>query len=163
MAKHLPSQERLKELLSYCPETGVFTWIEARGPRKAGAEAGKFDSRGYRSIKVDGGNYRACRLAWMYMHGVNPTGCIDHINHIKSDDRICNLRDVDLFGNMQNYTKPNANNVAGLLGVSTSRSKFSSEIRVRNARIHLGTFNTAQQAHEAYVNAKRKYHPTGIL
>lgn len=88
------TQELVRELLDYDPETGVFKWRKSVPRRKAEHIAGTTNSRGYVIISINAKKYKAARLAWFYTHGFWPE-TIDHINHIRSDDRISNLREVD--------------------------------------------------------------------
>lgn len=83
--------ERVKELLNYDPETGLFSWNAKRGRCAKLAVAGSWNSYGYRRITVDGRGYPAHRLAWLHVHGRWPQGEIDHINGIKHDNRLANL------------------------------------------------------------------------
>ncbi len=85
------TQERLKEVLSYNPETGIFT----RNPGIRGGEKVGTNSHGYVSIMVDGYLYQAHRLAWLYMEGYMPEQEIDHISRKRDDNRWCNLRVVN--------------------------------------------------------------------
>lgn len=88
------TQEELKRMLHYESETGIFTWkINKRGPVKRGDVAGKTNGRGYRVIKIDGAYYYAHRLAWFYITGNWPKET-DHINRVKTDNRMVNLREV---------------------------------------------------------------------
>ena len=104
------TQERLKEVLKYNSETGEFTRKIAKG--------GKIkDSSGYILISVDGEKYYAHRLAWLYMYGEFPKNSIDHINKIKDDNHLYNLRDVTSIENQRNRFL-NINNKSGFLGVS---------------------------------------------
>jgi len=94
---------RLREVLDYNPETGIFTNRIRRGSKgAAGAEAGTLTPTGYRNIVIDGRLYPAHRLAWLYVHGTMPKWTIDHINHRRDDNRIANLRDVPHRENCQN-------------------------------------------------------------
>src|SRR6516162_4715577 len=68
------TQERLKELLIYAPETGRFYWRKQHGPVNAGSEAGNVRSTGYRLIGIDKHYHYEHRLAWLYVYGVHPTG-----------------------------------------------------------------------------------------
>jgi hypothetical protein len=87
------TQERLKELLHYDPETGIFTNLTQRGGHaKKGAVAGTKNSIGYVCIRIDYDQYRAHRLAWLYVYGEFPEKFIDHMNEIRDDNRIINLR-----------------------------------------------------------------------
>ncbi len=83
--------KRLKEELHYNPETGVFTWKNTRGKRLKGSVAGNIYAKGYRVINVNGRNYQAARLAWVYTEGYMPVYTPRRINKIKSDDRRVNL------------------------------------------------------------------------
>lgn len=153
------TQERLKEILDYDKYSGIFTWKEKINRNTIiGAIAGNLDPTGYIRICISGKKYRANRLAWFYEYGKWPTGLIDHIDRIKNNDKINNLRDVTFSQNNQNRTKPHPKNTTGLLGVSRSNHRFKSIIRVNKSIISLGTFATAEEAHQAYMTAKVKYH-----
>lgn len=98
------SIDRLKEVVSYNAETGVFTWLtDSTGPGKGRIErpAGTVRPDGYLKIYIDGKSFLLHRLAWFYVYGEWPKGQIDHENLIHNDNRICNLRDAT---NGQNKT-----------------------------------------------------------
>lgn len=95
------TQDRLKELLEYNPDTGKFTRIKAAGPRKTGESPGHMNS-GYLYITIDNVTYPAHRLAFLYQTGAYPNSDVDHINMIRSDNRIENLRIVNRRQNMLN-------------------------------------------------------------
>lgn len=153
------SHARLLELLWYDQNTGVFTWRASREHCRPGAPAGYLMPVGYLSICLDGRKYYGHRLAWLYVHGTWPVGVIDHINHNKSDNSICNLRDVSIGVNLQNRVGVGKLNTTGALGVSMTRSgKFRASIKVLKTFKHLGVFDTAEQAGAAYVKAKAEYH-----
>jgi len=153
------TQERLKEVLDYNPETGVFVWRVSKGPCKAGSVAGNAHITGYVLIAIDGKKHRAHRLAWLYVHGVWPDKDIDHINRIRTDNRIANLRDVSKSENQWN-SSARCDNTSGYLGVCwhKQRSKWHAQIRVCEKRLHLGYFNTLEAANAAYMAAKEKLH-----
>lgn len=155
--------------LSYCPESGNFHWI--RPPEMArrinvGDRAGTTNSKGYVVIKFGGSTYRAHRLAWFFAYGSWPSQQIDHINGVRNDNRIANLRDVSPRTNSQNRKRANANNSNGLLGVSkcTERGGFIAQIRRPDGRMkHIGRFDTPEQAHAAYLLTKKALHEGSTL
>ena len=153
---------RLRELLDYKPETGVFTWLVNRSTTKAGSVAGHINkAMGYYKLRIDGKIYWAHRVAWLYAYGKWPENQIDHINGIRHDNRIANIRSVTHSQNMQNLTK--ARSESGLIGAWKQNGKWSSRIRVNGKEIKLGYFESKEKAHEAYITAKRELHPFGTL
>ena len=152
------TQERLKELLHYDPETGVFTRRTSRGGELAGAIAGCPVWTGYTKICVDKTNYLAHRLAWFYVYGDFPSEEIDHINGVRTDNFIKNLRHVSSRVNKENKRFAQSNSKSGALGASPFRGGFRARIFVNGREKHLGTFNTAEAAHAAYLVAKRALH-----
>jgi hypothetical protein len=158
------TQSRLKELLHYCAETGVFTWI-AKPNRNIviGSIAGAIHSHGYIHVNVDGKRYYAHRLAWFYVNGCWPKFEIDHINLDKKDNRIVNLRDITHGENLHNLRSPQRNNkTSNLIGASfhSGAGKFVASIGLKGKTKYLGLFETAELAHQAYLNAKKIYHPS---
>ncbi|WP_303678303.1 HNH endonuclease [Ralstonia mannitolilytica] len=150
----------LLDAMHYDPDTGVFTRLKKGSPNaKLGIVQGKPIGAGYLSVNVCGKRYYMHRLAWFYMHGKWPEHEIDHINGIRTDNRMSNLRDVSRADNMQNMRKPKAYSATGMLGVALFRGKFKAEIRVNGKKRHLGVFDTAEDAHAAYMAAKRQHHP----
>jgi len=151
----------LRNLLSYNPDTGEFIWITRPSKAvKVGAIAGVIDKKGYRTIGICGKVYKAHRLAWMHTYGYWPKGLIDHINGQKSDNRISNLRDVFFDGNSQNIRKPNKRNKSGYLGVIFFQNKWRASITINSKTRCLGDYNTPEEAHAAYLGAKRLHHAT---
>lgn len=119
----LPSAERVREVLHYDPETGVFTWIKTLSIRAvAGKVAGTVNKRGYRLISVDKKTIPAHRLAWLHYYGKNPEGVIDHINGMTGDNRIENLRDVSQMVNTRN-SRIYKNNSSGYPGVYLDKKR----------------------------------------
>lgn len=154
------TQSRLKELLHYDPETGVFTWrVNKGGPAKAGGLAGSRNRGGYRIIGIDYRLYQAHRLAWLYIHGEWPKHEIDHINGVRDDNRIDNLRGATHAENHQNRKK-STRNTSGFLGVSwyPATKKWRSRIRTNRKLKSLGLFDTPESAHAAYLSAKAALH-----
>jgi hypothetical protein len=155
------TQARLKELLDYDMDTGVFTWKNYRHSKMPNKQkAGSFDTWGYIKISVDNKLYRAHRLAWLFVYGEMPLLQIDHINGIRTDNRIANLRKVNNAENQQNIKKAQINNKCGLLGVRFHKhaNKYEARIQKDNKPIHLGYYETPQQAHEKYLEAKKQHH-----
>lgn len=158
-----PTREQLAELLSYDDETGVFTWRRhGVNALRAGAVAGRVNRQGYVVIKVSQRQYRAHRLAWFMVYGTWPAGQIDHINGQRADNRIANLRDVSRSVNCQNQRKAMSSNTTGLLGVRrfprNKTNPFAAAITVAGKSLHLGYHPTAEEAHAAYVLAKKRLH-----
>lgn len=151
--------EYVREVLNYNSETGAFTWRVGSSSRTpAGSVAGSLKDCGYIIICIKNTMYRAHRLAWLYTYGEWPAEQVDHINGVRCDNRIQNLRKASSAQNLQNLRKPHADNITGLLGVSRNRNGFRARIKVDGKVIHLGTFKTPEIAHSAYLSAKRKYH-----
>lgn len=159
------TRERLAQLFSYDPETGDFTRLPGHVYRPKGGDIAGCVKSGYLVIRVDGVLYRAHRLAWLYMTGKWPENEIDHINGIKSDNRWKNLRDVTISENRQNQVRARRNSKTGLLGVHfvPSRNKFKAEICIDGSNRNLGYFDTAADAHAAYLKAKRANHTGNTL
>jgi len=150
--------QRLRELLHYNSETGLFTWRGNRtGFALAGTVAGT-KSGGYICIQVDGTLYRAHRLAWLYVNECWPEFVIDHINGDKTDNRLCNLRDVDETTNAHNRKRAHKNSSSGALGVSRIGNRWRALIRVNGKRIHIGCFGSIDEASAAYFEAKAVLH-----
>lgn len=154
------TQSRLKELLNYDPDTGIFTRrVSASNRVKIGDRAGSVNGMGYRHIYVDGNLYLAHRLAWLYVYGGFPPSGIDHINAVKDDNRIVNLREATQSENNQNRAKQ-SNNTSGFRGVSwhATAKKWHARIGVGNKLKHIGLFDTPEAAHAAYLAAKAELH-----
>jgi hypothetical protein len=153
---------RLRELLTYEAETGTFLWnVNRRGHARAGDVAGHDRGDGYFVVKIDQKNYYHHRLAWFYVNGIWPTQTIDHINGKPSDNRIANLRDVSPRINSENQRSPKSRTVSGtLMGAYWCRTwkRWKSSIQAHGKQWHIGWFDTEQQAHDAYIAAKRLYH-----
>lgn len=165
MASKRITRRALKCLLSYDPDTGGFTWlVDRRGHAKAGDCAGS-ENQGYIVIKLCGRKYMAHVLAWFYVHGRWPRHDIDHRDTVRHHNWIKNLRDVTRSVNLQNQTKAHPNNQStGLLGVCAPvAGKYPAKIKTKGKQLHLGSFPTAEAAHQAYITAKRIHHEGNTL
>ena len=153
--------ERLKEILTYNPETGMFCWrVSLSNRRKAGHVAGCIcKTYGYRIIGIDGHVYRSSRLAYLYMMDKFPDDLIDHINGIRSDDRWCNLRCATHSQNHMNIPHQR-NNTLGLKGVYFHKQsgKYCARITVNRRTTALGLYKTPAEAYTAYCNAATALH-----
>lgn len=151
--------EYLRSILNYDQETGIFTRKVSTSNRvKVGDAAGCPDGQGYLNIMVQSRNYLAHRLAWLHYYGTWPKDQIDHINRIRTDNRISNLRDVTQKQNQQNRSKP-SNNTSGHPGVhwNESISKWVATITHNQKRIHLGYFSILEEAIAARKAAEKLY------
>lgn len=152
------TQSRLKELFHYDLETGLFTrLVTIAHNAKAGDIAGTVDSGGYIQIMVDGKRYQAHRLMWLWVTGEWPDE-VDHINHVKDDNRWINLREVSRVENCRNQSLPK-NNTSGICGVYWYKAskKWMAYIRVSGKLIGLGLFENMLDAIEARKIAENKY------
>lgn len=156
--------EALRRVLSFDPSTGVFRWLAGVSQhRRAGDVAGCINASGYCQIRYRRQEFKAHRLAWAFTHGRWPAQCIDHINGKRSDNRPCNLRDVSEATNNQNRRAASRNSSCGFLGVTPFRSKFQARIWNAGRLQFLGAFETPEDAHAAYVEAKRQLHAGNTL
>ncbi len=145
------TQDTLKSLLTYNAETGWFRWNRRRGSRGAGKLAGSPDKKGYINISLSRKLYKAHRLAWLYVYGEWPNGEIDHINWVKNDNRICNLRAVTRGENMQNTQRADK-------GVSLKGKVWRARITINKRQIFLGYFPDRDSALAARKAAETLYH-----
>lgn len=158
------TQEALKRVVIYDHSTGIFTRAYTWCHIKAGDVTGTVIASGHIKIAIKQRRYYAHRLAWLYVYGSWPKGCIDHINCIPSDNRIANLRDVDRIVNAQNQRAAHAGNSSGHLGVSRRRSgRFLAQIQLDGKNSSLGTYDSPEEASAAYLEAKRRLHAGAAL
>lgn len=153
MNKSKISQSRVRELLDYDPKTGIFIRkVRTSNRVKVGDIAGCQMANGYWAISLEGKKYYAHHLAWMFMTGEWPQRDIDHRNLIKNDNRWDNIRLATESENSGN-TGVRSDNTSGFKGVHPKREKWCSQIRRDGKRITLGSFDTPDQAHDAYRKA----------
>ncbi len=164
------TQAILKELIHYDPTTGIFTWLERdlkwfkhlRSCNRwnavyAETKAGTISKRGYVSIFVLGKQYKAHRLAWLYMTGEWPIE-IDHQDGDGLNNKWNNLRNVDHCENMKNIKK-RKNNTSGVTGIRWSHphKKWRADLMVDKKRVHIGLFDEIKNAEIAIKTARKKY------
>jgi hypothetical protein len=160
MTSRILSQARLKELLHYSPETGVFTWRVTRNQFVlAGGIAGAIDTHGYRQIKIESKLYLAHRLAFFYQTGEWPKGEVDHVNRLKNDNSFFNLRVVTRGLNEQNKLEQK-NNKSGHRGVSwcNTHKRWIVQIGHNGKRSKVGYFVDFDRACKAYQEFASKVH-----
>jgi hypothetical protein len=153
------SYQEVSALLRYDADSGMLFWKQNCSRGLAGAVAGCVNSHGYRRIQIHQHFYPAHRLAWLLTHGEWPTGPLDHINGIRSDNRIANLREASPSENQHNR-RMSKNNSSGHPGVTFDRGKYVAAIGVRGKKVYLGRFLRAEEAGRAYREAKKKLHPS---
>lgn len=151
--------DRLREVLNYDAKTGVFTWrIKTSRKVIVGREAGSVKSKGYVYIRIDSKPYYAHRLAWCYVYGDWPDEEIDHINGIRHDNRISNLRQASRKQNMENRVQPiGASGYRGVCWLEANQ-KWRASIVHNKKNIYLGLFDTAEEASAMYKDAAAFFH-----
>lgn len=151
------TQNYLKSILHYNPETGVFIWINSRRGGWNGKTAGRRDGRYFR-IEILKKGYLIHRLAWLYMFGYIPE-CIDHINGDTSDNRIQNLRVATRSQNSMNQ-KLKSNSTSGIKGVHWHKvmNKWMAHITINQKLFRLGYFDDIDDAEKAVIEARNRLH-----
>lgn len=156
------TREELMDMLTYNPESGLFTWNKERKFCQfiKGSVAGYYEIDGYHYIYIKPKLHLAHRLAFLYMQGSMPP-FVDHKNKIKNDNRWCNLRACTGSENQQNKRLDKRNSV-GFSGIhySKSRNRFIVRFKIPGiGKVSFGSFKNLEDAKEACIAAKRKYHP----
>ena len=151
------TQDELKDILHYNPDSGDFTWLVGHSSVGAGDVAGHRHTHGYMSIEIGEERWRAHRLAFFYMEGYCPE-FVDHINGIKDDNRWSNLRPATHAQNMRNRRSQKGSS-SKFLGVSkhTASGKWQAYIRVNGKNTNLGYFKKEEDAAKAYDAAASKH------
>ena len=160
MAGSIITQDELKEILHYNPDTGIFIWIKPNSFRmKIGDEAGWLTKKEYMRVTIKYKCYLLHRLAWLYMFGNFPKNLLDHINGVRNENRICNLREASESQNIFN-SKPRKDNATGFKGVyfDKNKSKYHARCQINKKGHSLGYFETAELANEAYCNFAKIHH-----
>lgn len=140
----------LKEYLSYDAEAGKFTWLKSSCNRPlAGRIAGGKMTHGYVCVAIFGKRFLAHRLAWAFVYNEWPTGEIDHINRIRDDNRLVNLRRATRQQNASN-SPTHKRNKLGVKGVGKKRNKYLARLWNGERDVVLGRFNTIEEAKACY-------------
>lgn len=154
--KPLPPVELLRELFDYDPETGEVRYRKRRGRVRVGDCVRNQNTAGYLRVSIDKHYYRLHRVIWKMMTGEDPQGLIDHKDRNRTNNAWSNLRLASSAQNQANSTR------SGSLPRGVKRDKrrnhFCAEIRRNGKKFHLGTFATAEEAHQAYRKASLELH-----
>lgn len=151
------THERLTELLNYNPKTGVFSWRVRTSNRIAvGQLCLNKDSHGYIRVRVDNKLYWAARLAWFYVHRVWPQHDIDHINGIRDDNRLSNLREATRSQNLANR-RPKHGGYKGVCYVKRT-SRWAATVSKNGNTVFHKTYATEEEARDAYIAAAKEHH-----
>lgn len=160
MTKPLITAERLREVLHYDPETGIFRWLTMTSNRivHIGAIAGTMTDRGYLKIGIDGHRYLAHLLAWLYIHGEWPPR-LDHRDTVRNHNWIDNLRISTASQNQFNMRRKKSN-TSGFKGVSWDKNRqlWRARIRASQREVYLGHHPSREEAHAAYCRAAQEHH-----
>jgi hypothetical protein len=152
------TQEGLKKLLHYNPETGVFTWlVNCNRNARQGDSAGFSRPNGYRIITINGGKHYAHRIAWLYVYGVWPINTIDHINRDPSDNKLSNLREATKAQNNKNSSpiKGSSSKYKGVY-LPKGKSKWVVRLHHEGKTKHIGVFDCEHEAALAYNEEAKK-------
>jgi hypothetical protein len=148
--------ERVRELFDYEPDTGRLLWRVRRQGVRPSREAGCVGVSGYRYVGADGRDYLASRLIWLWVTGAWPSAEIDHKNRDPLDDRWENLREAT---SAQNKINRRIASKFGLpRGVHRNKKRFIARICIAYKSVCLGTYDTPEEAHAAYLKAARERH-----
>lgn len=169
----------LLELLSYDPSSGKFTWLYRPIETFADSNHGKIwnsrfagklvpgsiNTKGYLQFAIHGKRMLYHRIVWFYVHGNWPKNQIDHIDGDKVNNKIGNLREATNSQNQQNLRMHKKYGINTLLGASYHKrdKTFHARITINGKLFYLGRFATELDAHNRYVEEKRKIHPFGTI
>jgi hypothetical protein len=165
MNKPIITQEEVKKLLDYNPETGNLIWKRrdcapaSWNTKFAGKIAGSMTlANGYMKIGINNISYLQHRIIWVWVYGYLPEKEVDHINRVRHDNRLINLREANPAQNRQNRSK-SSNNTSGITGVIYAKhhGKYHARIKVNGKSNHLGCFFTREEAIKARREAEGKY------
>ncbi len=151
--------DEVRSLFDFNPATGELQWRVRRQGVRSSRSRNSLNSHGYREVTIRGRSYLVHRIGWLHHFGKWPVSQLDHVNGVRTDNRIKNLREATPSQNQWNRRKPK-NNTSGFKGVSLykkGRRRWRAIIKVGEKSVYLGVYKTAQEAHAAYVAAARVY------
>ena len=151
------TQEELKCIFNYNPETGLIKYINPKYNQQKDWFPGLLGSHGYYMIQINRKSYLVHRLIFLYMTGKWPSNIVDHINRNKKDNSWSNLRDTDRTINNLNKVKANKNNLSGKLGVAKHPNGWTAQLKIKGKKHHLGLFNSIEEAEKSYLHFKSNY------
>jgi hypothetical protein len=159
----MPSQDQLREMFDYEPLTGVLRWKDRSEWSKqhrakySGTVAGTHDTNGYIEVRFDKTAYQAHRLIWKWVYGTEPPD-IDHKNTVKDDNRLDNLRECTHTDNTRNASGWSKKPLPKGVHLRPETGRYRSIICVNHRNIHLGTFDSIDEAAAAYAEAAQRFH-----
>lgn len=153
------TQKELKEIVEYNEDTGIFTWKVDKGRAKKGDIAGSPHNNGYKQIRINKKLHLEHRLAWIYVYGKPPKNDIDHINGVRTDNSIKNLRECTRHQNLCNRTVK-VKSKSGIKNVCWHKQNqtWMVKIQVKGKHIHIGCFKDIELAELVAIEARIKYH-----
>jgi hypothetical protein len=146
----------LHELFDYDSVAGGLVWRINKNRARIGMRAGWVDQLGYRSVGINKRRYKEHRLVWAW-HGRAEEKELDHINGDSQDNRIENLRRATRAENMWN-TGVRKDNRAGVKGIGFKRGRWRARLQVNKKPVHVGTFDTREEAEAAITAARKDLH-----
>lgn len=149
----------VRQLFDYNATSGNLIWITKRQRINVGDIAGSLDkNNGYYTVRIDGKLYKNHRIIWLWYYGYNPENIIDHINRIRIDNRIINLREVSPSCNSIN-SKISISNTTGVKGVYQDVSgKYVAQIKKNKVDYYLGIYDSLFDAVLARWKGETQYH-----
>lgn len=140
--------KRLVKHIRYDSKSGNLFWIKhPLGDRNNGKIATCLNNQGYLRIAIKGKWYQAHRICWLLFYGKFPNESIDHINGVKTDNRIINLREANKSQNQMNSIKTGKTK---LFGVTANKGKFQAQANIDGIKTYLGRFDTEIEAAMIY-------------
>jgi hypothetical protein len=165
--KAQPIASELQSIMDYDSSSGAVVWKVRRhgrgGAISPGDSVGSKNAGGYLETKINGYRTYVHRIAWALHHGAWPKGNIDHKDGDRLNNSIDNLRDCSQSTNIENRRIPRSDSKIGIQGVGKKKNRYYSTIQTHGQRKYLGSFMTAEAAHDAYLKAKRQFHHGNTL